>query len=105
MFASTKFCPKYQTLVPTKNSHFKVYAFSTTLLLTCSSNSDNLNGCIVSVRGQGLMLCRASANCTGAPGDEVGEAVDGRGCCLNNPRALAFSDDGGSCVPCVGECT
>ena len=71
----------------------------------CMCVTDRVVLCsVVSVRGQ-LVSCRASTNCAGGPGDDVGVAVDGRGCCLDNPRALAFSDGEGSCVPCVGECT
>ena len=60
---------------------------------------------VVSVRSQPLTSCRASANCVGGPGDDVGVTVDGRSCCMDNPRALAFVVGEGSCVPCVGECT
>ena len=56
------------------------------------------------MRGQ-LVTCRASANCTGGAGDDLGVAVDGRGCCLDNPRALAFVPSEGTCVACVGEST
>ena len=52
-----------------------------------------------------LVSCRATATCNGALGDDVGMAVDGRGCCVDNPRALAFLSSEGSCVPCVGELT
>ena len=55
------------------------------------------------MRGQPLTSCRASTNCVGGPDDNVGMAVDGRGCCLDNPRALAFVLSEGSCIPCVGE--
>ena len=51
------------------------------------------------------MSCRASVNCAGGPDGDAGVAVNGRSCCLDNPRALAFVDGEGSCVPCVGECT
>ena len=53
--------------------------------------------------GQTFVSCRASVSCSGGPGDDVGVAVDGRGCCVDNPRALAYADGEGSCVPCVGE--
>ena len=56
------------------------------------------------MRGQ-LVSCRASTTCVGGQGDDVGVAVDGRGCCLDNPRALAFVPNQGTCVACVGELT
>ena len=56
---------------------------------------------IVSVRGQ--VLCRASVNCAGGPGDDLGVAVNGEGCCLGNPDALAYSPPGSDCIACVGE--
>ena len=65
--------------------------------------SNTINGCIISVRGQAI-ICRASVNCTGGPGDDLGMAVDGRSCCLDNPRALAYSlQDSEKCIACVGE--
>ena len=49
-------------------------------------------------------MCRASVNCTGGPGDDLGVTVDGRSCCLDNPRALAYSPQGTEdCFACVGE--
>ena len=51
------------------------------------------------------VTCRASVNCAGGPGDDLGVAVDGRSCCLDNPSALAYSPQGTEeCVACVGEC-
>ena len=63
-------------------------------------STTKVNRYIVSVRGQQLVLCRASVNCTG---NDLGTAMDGRSCCLDNPRALAYVSNDGSCVPCVGE--
>ena len=52
-----------------------------------------------------LVSCRASVNCAGGPGDDLGVAADGRSCCLDNPRALAYAPVGGEeCIACVGEC-
>ena len=49
-------------------------------------------------------MCRASFNCAGGPGDDLGVAVDGEGCCLSNPDVLAYSPPGSvDCVACVGE--
>ena len=63
-------------------------------------STTKVNGYIVSVRGQQLVQCRTSVNCTG---DDLGAAMDGENCCLDNPRALAYVPNNGSCVPCVGE--
>ena len=50
------------------------------------------------------MTCRASVNCAGGAGDDLGVAVDGRDCCLDNPRALAYSPLGSEeCIACIGE--
>ena len=58
---------------------------------------------VVSVRGQSFS-CRASVNCAGGIGDDLGVAVSGKSCCLDNPRALAYSPTGSEeCVACVGE--
>ena len=57
----------------------------------------------MSVRGQ-VVVCRASSNCDGQPGDDLGVAVDGEGCCLGNPDALAYTAPGSEeCTACVGE--
>ena len=49
-------------------------------------------------------MCRATINCTGGPDDDLGEAVDGSGCCLGNPNALAYSPLGSEdCTACIGE--
>ena len=58
---------------------------------------------IVSVGGQQLVQCRASINCANGAGDDLGMAVDGRSCCVDNPRALAYIPSDGICIPCVGE--
>ena len=56
----------------------------------------------VSVTGE--VSCRSSFNCAGGTGDDLGVAVDGAGCCLGNPNALAYSPQGsGECIACVGE--
>ena len=58
---------------------------------------------IVSVKGQ-FVTCRASANCTGGSGDNLGAAANGRSCCLDNPRALAYSTQGSEdCFACIVE--
>ena len=57
----------------------------------------------VSVRGQSFS-CRASVNCAGGAGDDLGVAVSGESCCLDNPRALAYNPVATEeCVACVGE--
>ena len=49
-------------------------------------------------------MCRASFNCAGGTGDDLGVAVNGTGCCLDNPNALAYSPQGSEdCIACVGE--
>ena len=50
-----------------------------------------------------MMMCRASFNCDGRPGDVLGFVLGERSCCLDFPRALAFVDGEGNCVPCIGE--
>lgn len=57
---------------------------------------------LVSVRGQ-VVSCKASVNCTGGLDNDLGMEVDGRSCCLDNQRALAYVPSDGSCVACVGE--
>jgi hypothetical protein len=48
-------------------------------------------------------VCRASFNCSGGPGDDLGVAVDGAGCCLDDPNALAYTTPGTEdCIACVG---
>ena len=48
--------------------------------------------------------CRASVNCAGGLGDDLGVAGSGESCCLDNPRALAYNPVGTEeCVACVGE--
>ena len=50
-------------------------------------------------------MCRASVNCTGGPGDDLGVAASSSSCCLDNPRALGYNPLGTKeCVACVGEC-
>ena len=55
------------------------------------------------MRGQ-LVSCRASPNCGGGMGDDLGLAVNGERCCLDNPDAMGYillsSED---CFPCIGE--
>ena len=49
-------------------------------------------------------MCRASLICDGQPGDDLGVALNGEGCCLGNPAALAYNILGTEgCIPCVGE--
>ena len=49
-------------------------------------------------------MCRATFNCAGGPGDDLGVADDGEGCCLSNPDVLAYSPPGSAnCVACIGE--
>ena len=53
---------------------------------------------------RGQVLCRASFNCAGGPGDFLGVAVDGAGCCLDNPSAMAYAPQvSEDCFACVGE--
>ena len=53
---------------------------------------------------QGQVACRATSNCAGGPGDDLGVAEDGSGCCLGNPNALAYTPQGSEeCIACVGE--
>ena len=62
-----------------------------------------IDGYSISVRGQ-TFSCRASVNCAGGPGDDLGVAASEEGCCLDNPTALAYSRTGREeCVVCVGE--
>ena len=58
------------------------------------------------MRGQTSdVVCRATVNCTGGPGDDLGDTTT-RDCCVNNPRGLAYvtNINEGTCIPCVGEC-
>ena len=57
------------------------------------------------MRGQEpVVQCRASFNCDGGPNDDLGVAVGGAGCCLDNPDALAYSPQGSEdCFACIGE--
>ena len=55
---------------------------------------------IVAVHAQ--VVCRASTDCNGAPGDDLG-VMTIKECCLNTPNSLAFSE-GEFCTPCIGEC-
>ena len=58
---------------------------------------------IVSVTAQeGIVVCRASADCSGAPDDELGMMTIEE-CCLNTPNGLGFSEEE-VCSPCIGEC-
>ena len=57
----------------------------------------------MSVRGQSFS-CRASVNCAGGAGDDLGVAASGENCCLDFSRALAYNPVGTEeCVVCVGE--
>jgi hypothetical protein len=48
-------------------------------------------------------VCRASLNCAGGPAGDLGVAVDGAGCCLGNPNAMAYTPPGSEdCIACVG---
>ena len=58
---------------------------------------------VVPVRSR-TVVCRASVNCGGGPGDNLGVAANGADCCLDNPRALAYSSQNSEdCYACVGE--
>ena len=47
-------------------------------------------------------MCRASADCSGAPGDDLGVMTIEQ-CCTNDTiNGFGFSD-GESCLPCIGE--
>ena len=49
-------------------------------------------------------MCKASVNCTGGPGDDLGVVADGSSCCLDSPRGLAYIPLGSdNCSTCVGE--
>ena len=48
-------------------------------------------------------MCRASFNCAGGPGDDLGVAEDGAGCCLDNPSAMAYTPKPKGWFVCVGE--
>lgn len=48
------------------------------------------------------VVCRASVNCAGGPGDDLGNTTE-RECCVNNPSSRAYVDSKGNCIPCVGE--
>ena len=53
---------------------------------------------------RGQVGCRASVNCAGGPGDDLGVAVDGAGCCLGNPNSMAYTPVGSEdYFACVGE--
>ena len=59
---------------------------------------------IVAVKAQEEpVVCRASINCSGAPGDDLGVTLTIEECCLNVPNSLGFSE-GEVCSSCVGEC-
>ena len=46
-------------------------------------------------------MCRASVDCNGAPGDDLGVMTIGQ-CCLETPNGLGFSE-GEVCSSCIGE--
>ena len=57
----------------------------------------------VSVSGQ-IVTCRASVNCAGGDGDDLGVAARGADRCIGNPAALAYSPLGSEdCFACVGK--
>ena len=47
-------------------------------------------------------MCRASSDCVGGPGDDLG-VMTIEECCLETPNGLGFSE-GEVCSPCIGEC-
>ena len=51
------------------------------------------------------VMCRASVNCAGGSGDDLGVMTLGKCCaCVNNARGLAYNPIGSErCVACVGE--
>lgn len=56
------------------------------------------------VRSQPVGLsCRASINCTGGPGDDLGNTTEDE-CCVENSRGLAYATWNGSCITCIDEC-
>ena len=58
---------------------------------------------VVIVRGQNVS-CRASPNCGGGMGDDLGVAASGERCCLDNPDAMGYNPQGTEdCFPCIGE--
>ena len=58
---------------------------------------------VVSVRGQ-IVSCKASVNCAGGAGDDLGVAASRESCCMDNSRALAYNTVGTEeCVACIGE--
>lgn len=61
-----------------------------------------MNLIVVSERAKTLQ-CRASSNCNGSPGDDLGTVATATECCVENPDGLAFVSDEESCIPCVGE--
>ena len=82
-------------------SYSLIYFLIITILIT---HHLSLSIKVMSVRGQ--VLCRATFNCTGGIADYLGVAVDGAGCCIGNPDALAYSPIGTcqeDCIACVGE--
>ena len=47
-------------------------------------------------------MCRASAECSDIPGDELG-LMTKEECCLNDPDGYAFIEFGSeTCTPCIG---
>ena len=60
--------------------------------------------CIVSVQGQTVgVVCRASVDCAGGPGDDLGRTTE-RDCCVDKPLGMAYVGSEGNCTPCIGEC-
>ena len=58
---------------------------------------------IVTVKAQEeLVVCRASTNCSGVPGDDLG-VMTIEECCMNDTvNGLGFTE-GEICSPCIGE--
>ena len=56
---------------------------------------------LVAVNAQEEVVCRASNDCNGAPGDDLGVMTIEQ-CCLNTPNSLGFSE-GEICSACISE--
>ena len=84
-------------LITSSKGEFSMLAVQS--LTHCLANEGYAIVPTVSVTGE--VLCRGSFNCVG---DDLGEAVDGAGCCLGNPNAMAYTPLGSEeCNACVGE--
>ena len=49
-----------------------------------------------------VVVCRTSTNCSGVPGDDLGEMTIEECCTSDKINGLGFSE-GESCLPCIGE--